>query len=238
LRFRAFAPVLLTVLVACAWCEGQVTAPKLERSDGIRVLMAALSRGHVSASLVFSGLCNGDFPGVRLPAGLDGQPLEMLQAIFPQNSNLQVSQERDGIIRLSDMETPRDFLNVRISRVRFTMDDATDGPLFDPQEATWAILRSLEVKKFEAAHNIDSRPEAIHLPHAPFTTQSPHISGYIVDVTVSQALDYLLKTFPGLWIYERCPGTVQFSFFTNSPNWELALRDLERRNRMQPPPEK
>jgi hypothetical protein len=34
----------------------------------------------------------------------------------------------------------------------------------------------------------------------------PHISGFLENVTVSEALDYVLKTFPGVWIYENCPA--------------------------------
>jgi hypothetical protein len=30
------------------------------------------------------------------------------------------------------------------------------------------------------------------------------VHGELNDVTVSQALDYVLQTFPGYWIYENC----------------------------------
>jgi len=38
-------------------------------------------------------------------------------------------------------------------------------------------------------------------------------------VTLSEALDYMLKTFPGLWVYESCRGSgkdnrvVVFAFY-------------------------
>jgi hypothetical protein len=35
--------------------------------------------------------------------------------------------------------------------------------------------------------------------------QSPRISGSLENVTLSQALDRVLKTFPGIWVYEDCP---------------------------------
>jgi len=34
----------------------------------------------------------------------------------------------------------------------------------------------------------------------------PHLSGELDNVTVSKALDYILKTFPGLWTYQDCEG--------------------------------
>jgi hypothetical protein len=36
--------------------------------------------------------------------------------------------------------------------------------------------------------------------------QFPGVSGELNNVTVSQALDYMLKTLPGLWVYKNCPG--------------------------------
>jgi hypothetical protein len=47
----------------------------------------------------------------------------------------------------------------------------------------------------------------------------PRVSGELNNVTLSQALDYMLKTFPGLWVYENCPGdnkykrVVLFTFY-------------------------
>jgi hypothetical protein len=35
----------------------------------------------------------------------------------------------------------------------------------------------------------------------------PRVSGELNNVTLSEALDYMLKTFPGLWVYENCHGS-------------------------------
>lgn len=34
----------------------------------------------------------------------------------------------------------------------------------------------------------------------------PRATGELNNVTLSEALDYMLKTFRGLWVYENCPG--------------------------------
>ena len=52
----------------------------------------------------------------------------------------------------------------------------------------------------------------------------PHISGNLDNVTLSEALDYVLRTFPGLWVYENCPSkkrkrAVFITFFRNGPVW-------------------
>ena len=47
----------------------------------------------------------------------------------------------------------------------------------------------------------------------------PHISGHLNNVTFSEAMDYVLQAFPGIWIYENCPRShtkkrrVYFHFF-------------------------
>jgi hypothetical protein len=49
----------------------------------------------------------------------------------------------------------------------------------------------------------------------------PHIAGSMDNLTVSQALDRVLMTFPGIWLYENCPqgdGTGLFLRF-------LSVRD-------------
>jgi hypothetical protein len=232
LRFHTVT-TLIVILIAQCVAQDALQQPKSTdlRSDGIQVLMASLSKAGVSASLEFSGLCNStDFPSFRFPTGLDRPSIQIVLDMFSENPEMQVWQGTDGIIRISGAETPEDLLRVRISRVTFSKDQATDRPLFDPTEATWAILSTPEVRQFAAVHKIEWHAEALHLPHAPLSAQSPHVSGYLTNVTVSQALDYLFKTFPGLWIYEDCPGTVKFSFYANNPNWGVSLRDLERRN--------
>ena len=58
---------------------------------------------------------------------------------------------------------------------------------------------------------------------------TPHISGELNNVIVSQALDQVLKTFSGLWIYENCPRgktkqVVFFRFHTNSVAWKGLIK--------------
>ena len=55
----------------------------------------------------------------------------------------------------------------------------------------------------------------------------PHIFGNLNDVTLAQALDYVLKTFPGFWAYENCQredGTrvVFFEIFQTFPHRDRA----------------
>jgi hypothetical protein len=66
------------------------------------------------------------------------------------------------------------------------------------------ITGTPEVKTFMKDHGISFGPKVINRA----TSQHPGLSGELNSVTLAQALDYMLKTFRGLWIYEECPGTV------------------------------
>jgi hypothetical protein len=51
---------------------------------------------------------------------------------------------------------------------------------------------------------------------------APQISGDLENVTVSQALDYVLKTYPGFWAYENCQNDsggrkIFLRFFPKNP---------------------
>jgi hypothetical protein len=104
---------------------------------------------------------------------------------------------------------PKDLLKVKISHISF---ESNGVPLqyaaYSPNAALLhAILRAPEVVAFMKAHGIDwPWGEAAPGSNAPWPVSSPHISGSIDNVTVSEALDRVLKTFPGLWVYWSCPA--------------------------------
>jgi hypothetical protein len=224
--YRALTSALILVLLTT--CEGQQTAG-VSPEEGVPLLMATLGRAKVSGSLEYSGQCNiPDFPKLHAPLRFIARPLQFLREVFSEDPKMVITQEPDRTIRMIETGVPRDLLNVRISHISFGRGPAQSAPLYDPTVAMWAILGTAEVKEFKAAHNIGSPSEAVNLPHAPFTRESPHIMGGLDNVTLSQALDHLLQVFPGLWIYENCPGTesskrmVLFSYFADGPAW-LAL---------------
>jgi hypothetical protein len=80
------------------------------------------------------------------------------------------------------------------------------------------ILATPEVTAFQEAHHIDFDSTS-RVPGNLFSpANSPEVSGELSDVTLSQALDYVLKTFPGYWVYEdaSCEDgsrSVRFKFY-------------------------
>jgi hypothetical protein len=138
--------------------------------------------------------------------------------MFADNPKMRIIQDSDGKIRMVETDTPTDILEVKIRHLSFP-----DGPVsHGPRMALRAILMTPEVIAFRRAHGIGPLDElrgggsfAI-LPGD--SSSGPIVSGELDDVTVAQALDYVLRTFPGFWFYESCQdpaGTraVVFNFF-------------------------
>jgi hypothetical protein len=67
------------------------------------------------------------------------------------------------------------------------------------------LVAAPEVRAFMRANNIGwaSDGEYINDIYAPFSDM-PHVSGDLYDVTLAEAMDYVLKSFPGFWVYENC----------------------------------
>lgn len=95
---------------------------------------------------------------------------------------------------------PTDLLNFKIHHLSFFPSDApASDPVHGPQMAVLAILENPEVKAFRKANNIGPFADLFMLP-GNCCSGGRVIHGELDDVTVSQALDYVLQTFPGFWI--------------------------------------
>jgi len=121
--------------------------------------------------------------------------------MFADHPKMRVTQEADRQIRILESGVPRDVLKVRIRRVSF--DD-----VYDVIAAQKSITSQPEVQSFMKANEINSHLSrfgyGIGLRQQP-EPGLPHISATLENVTVRQALDRLLKPFPGIWVYENCP---------------------------------
>lgn len=90
-------------------------------------------------------------------------------------------------------------------------------PLGGPNMALMLILSTPEVSAFKRAKNIHpSYDDGFPLPGD--SGSRPRLVGELDNVTVFQALDYVLQTFPGFWVYENCPSrdegrTAIFNFY-------------------------
>ena len=209
--------VAASVLIGPCW--GQSRGGQAYRAT-VEPITEVLRRSKISGSLEYWGRCNSegpipDFPSVTTPPSNSSSPLETLRQMFANDEDMQVTQEPDGTIRMVEKSVPQDLLNVKIGHISFDEEHKTRYPMYVPQLVLGFITRTQEVVTFMKDHNIRQPEQMINQASSPV----PRVSGELNDVTLSQALDYMLKTFPGLWVYETCPGSgkdkrvVVFAFY-------------------------
>jgi hypothetical protein len=185
-------------------------------ADARRAIEEVLRYAQVSGSLAYWGSCDGDpsqpmpdFPNVRrLPKDWKGSAIETLRAMFADDSEMQVTQDANGRVRMAEKNVPRDLLDdVRLSHVAFKDYDGRDG-VWVSTRARRIIMRAPEIRSFMQAHKIGwpELAEAIHDVYGSRSPKLPHVSGDLYNVTVAEALDYATENFPGLWVYENCPS--------------------------------
>lgn len=88
--------------------------------------------------------------------------------------------------------------------------------------ALWIVLEASEVKDFMKAHHVGPIMPDVFGFSLPISLDGPYISGDLDNVSVAQALDYILQTYPGFWTYENCQEkdgsrTVFLNFFPRIP---------------------
>lgn len=176
------------------------------------ILVALQNAKSPGGSLEFSGTCDLEnfpyLPGVGTSKAVNASSaLEGLRDIFAANPAIQVNQDSDGMIRMTETGIPTDILNVEISRISF--QDYKGNGIFNPNDALRVVLRAPEVGSFMEERDIEipSGTEAVPGNAGSWPPELPHLSGSLDNVSLRQALDHILKSFPGIWVYESCPKT-------------------------------
>jgi hypothetical protein len=210
---------LLVLLPSCVAQEARTISPSLTGT----IVGAVLTRAHASGSLVYSGRCenNGgtfDLPLLRLPADRNTPPVQLLQQMFVDDPKMHVTQDANGNIRMVETDVPRDLLDLRIVQVPFSSERGIHAP-------RWAISQIMvtpDVKNYMTVNNIGPVVPDFRVFIGPLSPNAPKIPDDLYYVTVSEALDYILKTYPGFWAYESCENgdksrTVHLDFFPTVP---------------------
>jgi hypothetical protein len=190
----------------------------------LKPMLLVLEKSGISASLVFSARCEAtpEFPPLRVLTSTDGPPLRTLRKMLADDKHIRLTQDVDGrMIRMREIDVPDDILNVRISHISFNgVYNLGNYGVDSPNEALHIILGAPEVESFITAHHVyvifNDNVISGGVGHTP---AQPQLSGSFDNVTVQQALDRVLQTFPGVWVYQNCPQSearnrsVYFRFF-------------------------
>lgn len=209
---RAF---LVTIILSSATlCEVQIApAAGSEITAPLQPLLEALGRSEVSGSLELSGRCDAGplphFPHLGAASARGGSPLHVVREMFADDPAMQIVQGPDGIIRMTEGNAQNELLHVVIGHISFETNGLPrQDAAFTPNSALrHAILKSPEVAAFMKTHEIVlAYGQGGTGGNALYPISSPHIAGSMDNLTVSAALDRVLKAFPGVWVYESCPA--------------------------------
>ncbi|MGP0021228.1 MAG: hypothetical protein ACLPHP_21850 [Candidatus Sulfotelmatobacter sp.] len=205
------------VLVGTCWCQSRGGQ---DYWTTVVPITEVLRKGKISGSLEYWGSCNvkhifPDFPAITAPSSPSAPPLQALREMFANDEDMQVTQEPDGTIRMVEKSVPQDLLNVKIGHISFDEENKTAQPMWFPINVLRFITHLPEVETFKKEHGIRQIGDKLSEASSPI----PRVSGELNNVTLSQALDYGMETFHGLWVYENCPGSgndtrvVVFAFY-------------------------
>lgn len=138
--------------------------------------------------------------------------------MFADHPKMRITEE-PGIIRMAETDIPTDLLNFKIHHLSFDVlpPELSHGP----GVALMAIQANPEVLAFRKEHNIGPIADRFTGP-GDAGSPGPIVTGELNEVSVSQALDHVLKTFPGFCIYENCVNedgqrTAYFDFLKRIP---------------------
>ncbi len=202
---RRLRQVIWVAVSTVSWAQAPL-APPSKLVEPLRPLLEAMYRAKVSGSLEFVSHCDDknppEFPKFRAPSATSGTPLEIARETLADNPAMEVRQDDDGTIRMIESGVPTDLMKVKISHIVFESDTTAIAAI------RHVILKAPEVVTFMKAHKIERvLGEGLSRGSGPTArpNQSTLIPGPMADVTLSQALDQVVKTYPGIWVYVSCP---------------------------------
>jgi hypothetical protein len=244
---------LCFVFVWIGHCSGQERGGT-DRDIAEPLIISVLRKANVSGSLQYQGTCKNvnqfkvsqlpDYPKMRLRQSKTATALDTLREIFADDPEMRITQDKDGTIRMAESDVPRDILDVTISQVSSDGDIRTQKPVSGepeksqprvfplPDVALLRIENSPEVRAFMKSQNIRYAIMGEGISWL-IGAKGPQFSGDLDNLTVSQALDLLLKTFPGFWVYENCTSEtgqrmVYFTFRFDELGWYLRQHNARR----------
>lgn len=220
--------VVLTFLMLLSLCSGQErggTDPRV----ALPILRQILGKAGASGSLEYWGRCDlpmpsPDFPVFSYPSDDSGSAVEVLRKLFSKDPWMEVTQEPNGLIRMVETDVPTDLLDITISHVSFDRGHHQPYRFGGPNNAMSLVLSTPEVKDYRKKHNIGPFSDSWIAPGDSASEQ--RVSGDLYNVTVRQALDYILQFYPGFWIYENCMDSVTKS--GRNIDLQFSIADLPR----------
>jgi hypothetical protein len=183
-----------------------------------------------SGSLVLAGACRTSPDGdviatdqIRIFAPqASNSPDEALDDLVHAYTHVRWSRQLDGLVQVRDDRASASILGVSIRRLELKdVVDLQDGlrkVLLAPEIKSFLDRNHLEMPTVFSSSDLWNEKVSHHLSESP---TAPKYSRILTNVTLEQALNSLVRVFPGVWIYSECPGRIAIAAdLTGAPRWE------------------
>ena len=147
----------------------------------------------------------------KAPPGATG--LAAIRAIFRDDSNVAVSENPPGIIRIAIGAVPRELLRIRISHIRFSSDER-----YNPPMALDAIVGNAQVQSAMRRLGITPVNGVYDYLMTPALPGLPHLPRAMRNIPVEAALERVARSFKGIVLYGVCTRSPQFALDFVSPD--------------------
>ena len=203
---RHFSISILVPALLCSALNAQEHRPALDGNWTTveNFVQQAFFLTHSSGSLMLSGTCRTTQQGSVVasdtisspPPAISSDFSQAMIAVSQQDPHLSWARDANGYIRVKDDRVTGDVLQIHLKVVHFK------GAV-DSNAAIRDVLSAQEVRAYLREKHIEEGTVFTNI--VPTSTKGfPKLSEDLRDVTVAQALDRVVKFFPGLWIYSEC----------------------------------
>lgn len=214
--------------------SGSSSAPKETRVESY--VASAFFRARASGSLILTGKCAETFEGQVV----DTEPIfapdpdsfaqvdNALDALSQMAPQLVWQKQANGLIMIRDKRVEASLLALRLRKVELQnavdLNDAVEKFLMNRELRAYLHRRHIELATVYNESFKSNQNASDALSNSP---NAKRLSKTLSDVTVADALDYIVRIFPGLWTYSECPGRITITADpTGFPRWEQAGPDV------------
>jgi hypothetical protein len=132
------------------------------------------------------------------------------------------SRQGNGMVQIRDNRALAAILELPIQRFELkdavSLEDALRKLLLAPEVKEFLTRTHMQMPAVVSSSTFSNEEVDRKLSQS---STAPKYSRIITDVTFGEALDSLIRVFPGVWIYNECPGRITITANpTGVPDWK------------------
>jgi hypothetical protein len=229
--------IFFDVAISGVCAVSQAQSPGVLKETRVESYVAsAFLRTKTSGSLILAGKCDQTFEGhvvstepIFAPSpdsfALIDSALNALSRVAPQ---LVWQKQTNGLIRVRDNRVEASLLTLRLRKIELKnmvdLNDAINKLLENRELRVYLHQKHVELATVYNESFVSNQITSGALSTSPDTKR---LSRTLTNVTLADALDYIVRIFPGIWTYSECPGRITITADpTGFPHWEQSGRDV------------